>query len=108
MPLYEYKCNSCGDVFEVLQKFSEKPLTVHTKCGGTVERLISPSALHFKGTGWYVTDYGRSSKNAGGHNGTNGKSETKNTDQEKSSEKKPEAAPPAATSTSEKPTAPTP
>lgn len=59
MPLYEYKCSSCGDVFEVIQKFSDQPLTVHQKCGGTVERLISPSALQFKGSGWYVNDYGK-------------------------------------------------
>ena len=57
MPLYEYKCQSCGETFEVIQKFSEAPLRVHTKCGGPVERLISPPALQFKGTGWYVTDY---------------------------------------------------
>lgn len=57
MPLYEYKCHSCGEKFEVIQKFSETPLAVHDKCGGPVERLISPSALKFKGTGWYVTDY---------------------------------------------------
>ena len=59
MPLYEYKCQSCGDVFEVIQKFVDEPLTVHEKCGGPVERLISTSALQFKGTGWYVTDYGK-------------------------------------------------
>jgi putative FmdB family regulatory protein len=59
MPLYEYKCQSCGDVFETIQKFSDQPLTVHEKCGGKVERLISTSALQFKGTGWYVTDYGK-------------------------------------------------
>ena len=59
MPLYEYKCQSCGDVFEVIQKFVDQPLTVHEKCGGAVERLISTSALQFKGTGWYVTDYGK-------------------------------------------------
>jgi putative FmdB family regulatory protein len=59
MPLYEYKCQSCGDVFEIIQKFSDAPLTVHGKCGGPVERLISVSALQFKGTGWYVTDYGK-------------------------------------------------
>src|SRR5260370_13067698 len=57
MPLYEYKCHSCGEKFEVIQKFSDTPLAVHDKCGGPVERLISPSALKFKGTGWYVTDY---------------------------------------------------
>jgi len=57
MPLYEYKCHSCGEKFEVIQKFSDTPLAVHDKCGGPVERLISPSALKFKGSGWYVTDY---------------------------------------------------
>jgi len=59
MPLYEYKCQSCGEVFEIIQKFSDTPLTVHEKCGGQVERLISPSALVFKGGGWYVNDYGK-------------------------------------------------
>jgi len=58
MPLYEYKCRSCGKTFEVIQKFSDAPLKVHDACGGPVERLISPSALKFKGSGWYVTDYG--------------------------------------------------
>ncbi len=57
MPLYEYKCLSCGETFEVLQRFSDAQLKVHEKCGGPVERVISPSALQFKGTGWYVTDY---------------------------------------------------
>lgn len=57
MPLYEYKCQSCGETFEVIQKFSDTPLEVHDKCGGAVERLISRSSLKFKGTGWYVTDY---------------------------------------------------
>ena len=57
MPLYEYKCQSCGEKFEDIQKFSDTPLAVHDKCGGAVERLISPSALKFKGSGWYVTDY---------------------------------------------------
>ena len=59
MPLYEYKCQSCGEVFEIIQKFSDTPLTVHEKCGGQVERLISTSALMFKGSGWYVNDYGK-------------------------------------------------
>lgn len=59
MPLYEYKCQSCGSVFEVMQKFSDKPLKVHAGCGGAVERLLSPPALQFKGTGWYITDYAR-------------------------------------------------
>jgi len=59
MPLYEYKCATCGDVFEVRQKFADEPLKEHPGCGGLVERLISASTLHFKGSGWYVNDYGR-------------------------------------------------
>lgn len=63
MPLYEYKCAKCGDVFEVIQKFSEAPLSTHEACGGTVERLISSPAFQFKGTGWYVTDYAKGKSN---------------------------------------------
>jgi putative FmdB family regulatory protein len=62
MPLYEYRCDQCGDVFEVMQKFSDEPLRTHEKCGGRVQRLLSAPALQFKGSGWYVTDY---AKNAG-------------------------------------------
>ena len=61
MPIYEYKCKQCGAVFEVLQKHSAKPLTTHKDCGGPVERLISTSALQFKGSGFYITDYARGS-----------------------------------------------
>jgi putative FmdB family regulatory protein len=63
MPLYEYKCHSCGKTFEALQKFSDEPIKIHEDCGGEVERLISRSAFQLKGTGWYVTDYAKS--NAG-------------------------------------------
>ena len=59
MPLYEYRCEKCGEKFEVLQKFSDTPLTVHEGCGGAVERLISRSGFSLKGSGWYATDYAR-------------------------------------------------
>jgi putative FmdB family regulatory protein len=59
MPLYEYKCDSCGKTFEVIQKFSDEPLTVHAECGGPVQRLLSAPAFHLKGTGWYATDYAK-------------------------------------------------
>lgn len=62
MPLYEYECERCGKHFEVIQKFSDQPLTNHDECGGTVHRLLSVSALQFKGSGWYVNDYAKSSK----------------------------------------------
>lgn len=67
MPLYEYKCEKCGKVFEVMQKFSDEPLTTHAACGGEVHRLLSAPALQFKGSGWYITDYakGKTSDNGG-------------------------------------------
>jgi putative FmdB family regulatory protein len=59
MPLYEYKCHKCGKQFEVMQKFSDAPLTTHEGCGGDVDRLLSAPALQFKGSGWYITDYAK-------------------------------------------------
>ena len=59
MPLYEYRCDSCHELIEVIQKFSDEPLSVCEKCGGKLKRLLSPPGLHFKGTGWYVTDYAK-------------------------------------------------
>jgi putative FmdB family regulatory protein len=91
MPLYEYRCHRCGKTFELRQKFAEAPLTVHEGCGGDVERIIFASALQFKGTGFYITDYGRGGKllPANGSN-ADAKSESKN---ESKSESKPEAKP---------------
>lgn len=59
MPLYEYQCSNCKHIFEVIQKFSDEPLKECLKCGGKLEKVISSPAIHFKGTGWYVTDYAR-------------------------------------------------
>lgn len=59
MPLYEYQCEKCGNVFERIQRYSDAPLTVHEGCGGTVQKLISASGFHLKGSGWYATDYAR-------------------------------------------------
>ena len=61
MPIYEYECENCGAVEEVLQKFSDKPLTTCKHCSGKVHRIISQSTFHLKGTGWYVTDYAKGS-----------------------------------------------
>ncbi len=57
MPLYEYTCEKCGYRFEVIQKFDDEPLKVCPKCGGPLKKILSPPAIHFKGSGWYVTDY---------------------------------------------------
>ena len=77
MPLYEYQCDKCGDIFEVMQKFADTPLTTHEKCGGgAVHRLISAPALQFKGSGWYVNDYAKTANPSGGGNGAEKKTGT--------------------------------
>ena len=62
MPVYEYECLKCGTRFEEIRKFSDPPVKKHTGCGGRVKRLLSAPAFHFKGTGWYVTDYANKNK----------------------------------------------
>lgn len=62
MPLYEYRCQDCGETFEIIQKFSDSPLSECESCGGELERLLSPPAIQFKGSGWYVTDYGKNNR----------------------------------------------
>jgi putative FmdB family regulatory protein len=57
MPIYEYECRKCQSHIEAFQKLSDKPLTKCTKCGGRLDKVISRSAIQFKGSGWYVTDY---------------------------------------------------
>ena len=96
MPLYDYRCHKCGETFEVRQKFADALLTVHEGCGGELERLISASALQFKGTGWYVTDYAKNGKKpstsgSSSESKQEGKSEAK--DDAKKSESKPAPAP---------------
>jgi putative FmdB family regulatory protein len=57
MPLYEYQCNSCKKVHEVVQKFSDAPLEKCPECNEPVTKLISSSSFALKGSGWYTTDY---------------------------------------------------
>jgi putative FmdB family regulatory protein len=65
MPLYEYECGACGHRFEVIQRFSDAPIDVCPKCAkGPVNKLLSAPAFQFKGTGWYVSDYGKSGSSA--------------------------------------------
>jgi putative FmdB family regulatory protein len=106
MPLYEYRCHSCGKKFEVIQKFSDEPLTKHEECGGEVEKLISAPAFHFKGTGWYVTDYakgnGGAPKSDGGKKDADARSsaDSKSGDS-KSSETKSESSKPSESKSAE-------
>jgi putative FmdB family regulatory protein len=59
VPIYEYQCTKCGEVFEAFQKISDKPLTQCRFCNSRVEKLISQSSFQLKGSGWYLTDYAR-------------------------------------------------
>jgi len=81
MPIYEYRCSTCGKTFEKIQRFSDAPVEVHEECGGKVEKLISTSALMFKGSGFYITDYAKggskSESSSKGDSKSDGKGETK-------------------------------
>ena len=57
MPLYEYRCQKCAKVSEILQSLDEKPARICPHCGGRLKKLHSTPSIQFKGTGWYVTDY---------------------------------------------------
>lgn len=64
MPLYEYQCEACSHRFERIQKFSDPPADACPRCGGAVRKLISSPAIQFKGSGFYITDYGKSGAGA--------------------------------------------
>jgi putative FmdB family regulatory protein len=64
LPIYEYKCAN-GHVFETVQSMSDDPVTECEVCGAPVERVYHPVAVHFKGSGFYSTDYGSKKKGAG-------------------------------------------
>jgi putative FmdB family regulatory protein len=81
--LYEYQCATCGR-FEIIQKFSDAPLSVCPTCGQEVQKLLSAPAIQFKGTGWYITDYAR--KGGSGSSGSSSGSEGGKSDSSKSSE----------------------
>jgi putative FmdB family regulatory protein len=58
MPIYEYRCRN-GHTFEVRQAMADDPVSVCEECGAPVERVFHPVAVHFKGSGFYTTDYAR-------------------------------------------------
>src|SRR5438045_6281998 len=59
MLIDENRCKKCNNQIEVFQKLNDKPPTRCKKCGGRLEKMVSTSAIQFKGEGWYVTDYAR-------------------------------------------------
>ena len=70
MPIYEYRCQECGKTSELLQRMSDPPMAACPLCGGPVKKLISSPAVQFKGSGWYVTDYGSKKKDSGESGGS--------------------------------------
>jgi putative FmdB family regulatory protein len=111
MPIYEYRCEHCGD-FEEMQRITDPPLARCPKCRRKVRRLISSTSFQLKGTGWYVTDYARGGGSNGGKKEDAASSGTSETKSEAKSGSKSESAPasetkseakPAAGGTSEKP-----
>lgn len=65
MPIYEYLCSSCAHRFEVKQSIKDDPIKECVRCGKEVTKLISPPAIMFKGSGWYITDYSDKMKPGG-------------------------------------------
>jgi putative FmdB family regulatory protein len=84
MPIYEYRCPN-GHTFEIFQKMSEAPVESCEACGASpVEKVLFPVAVHYKGSGFYSTDYGRGSRNKdGGKDGDGGGSGEKSGTSEK-------------------------
>ncbi len=76
MPTYEYLCRGCGERLEVVQSFSDDPLTVCEACGGELRKVFSAAGLIFKGSGWHVKDYASGGAASGAATSTRGGSAT--------------------------------
>jgi putative FmdB family regulatory protein len=85
MPIYEYRCRN-GHQFEAFQAMSDDPVSTCPECGAPVERVFRPVAVHFKGSGFYTTDYARKSTataSGDGKESSQSKSDSKSSDGEK-------------------------
>ncbi len=87
MPIYEYRCEKCQHQFDLFQKITDEPVKECPECGGPVCKLISSTSFILKGSGWYVTDYGRGN----GGNGSNGRGKVEAGESTAKKEKKKEA-----------------
>jgi len=87
MPIYEYACTKCKKEHEIIQKFSDDPITTCPDCGGEMKKLISNTSFVLKGTGWYATDYASPEKKK------DSPSDKKKDTSKSSSDKKKDAAP---------------
>jgi putative FmdB family regulatory protein len=80
LPTYEYRCASCQHHFERFQKMSDEPVRECEVCGCEVQRVLFPVAIHFKGSGFYTTDYGRKKALKAGAGNGNGASASEGSD----------------------------
>ncbi|MEP6755596.1 MAG: FmdB family zinc ribbon protein [Chthonomonadales bacterium] len=64
MPTYGYECQKCKEQFEIVQKITEDSLKIHEGCGGDLKKLVYPVGISFKGSGFYVNDYNKTSPKA--------------------------------------------
>jgi putative FmdB family regulatory protein len=100
MPIYEYRCEN-GHTFEVMQRMSDDALTECTQCGAPVQRVFHPVAIHFKGSGFYNTDYGKRKRGAAAkEDGAASKTDSSSSSSESKSESKTESKPKPAASSS--------
>ena len=86
MPTYQYACTSCGERLEVVQKFSDDPLTTCPACQGALRKVFSPVGVVFKGSGFYKTDSRSSSKSASGAKSNSDSSTSSSADSSSTSE----------------------
>jgi putative FmdB family regulatory protein len=86
MPIYEYRCEN-GHTFEVVQRMTDDPLASCSTCGAPVQRVFHPVAVHFKGSGFYNTDYGKKKAGASSESGSKSSSESGSKSDSKSDSK---------------------
>ena len=89
MPIYEYRCER-GHTFEVMQRMTDDPVSSCSTCAAPVQRVFHPVAVHFKGSGFYNTDYGKQKKGAASETGES-KSDSKGSDSKGSDSKGPDS-----------------
>jgi putative FmdB family regulatory protein len=87
MPIYEYRCNN-GHTFEVSQRMADDPVSTCEECGAPVERVFHPVAVHFKGSGFYTTDYARKGSAKSDSDGGGKKSDSESGSKSKSEDSK--------------------
>ena len=93
MPIYGYRCTSCGHEFEIQQRMVDEPLKVCPKCQGKLTKMLYPTGVIFKGSGFYTTDYKGSGKSESANGSSPGAEAKPDAKPETKSDSKPESKP---------------